>query len=79
MIIEIQRGHVVLEVGGKRITIEGEAYFRGFGSPDFVAYKNSIHQWDPPDRGFLRPDEVEGVIETLREDFRKREMTLEIE
>lgn len=44
-LVEIARGHVVLEAYCKSIKIYDEALLRGHGSPDFVVYSNSIGRW----------------------------------
>jgi hypothetical protein len=49
MIKELARGHVDIEFEGKRATIQGEAYLRGYGSPDFVIYENTFLSWSSPD------------------------------
>lgn len=79
MIIEIHRGHVRLEVAGKIITIEGESYLPRYGSPDFVAYRNTIRCWDAPDQNPLTSAEIELVEQTLLNDFKAKNMTIEIE
>jgi hypothetical protein len=48
-LVEITHGHLRVKIGGKSITIYGEAFLRGYGSPDFVLYQNSIEKWDAPD------------------------------
>lgn len=45
---EIARGHLRVKVGAKSATVYGEAFLRGYGSPDFVLYQNSIEKWDAP-------------------------------
>jgi len=45
---EISRGHLRIKKGVKSVTVYGEALLRGYGSPDFVVYQNSIEKWDPP-------------------------------
>ena len=41
---EISRGHLRVKDGAKKITVYGEALLRGYGSPDFVLYQNSIEK-----------------------------------
>lgn len=48
MIKNMTRGLVEFEFEGKTAIIHGEAYLPGYGSPDFVAYENSITRWEPP-------------------------------
>jgi hypothetical protein len=47
-IIESTPGHVRAKFGDRTVKIGCEVFARGYGSPDFVLYKNSINQWDPP-------------------------------
>jgi Immunity protein 74 len=46
----LTRGSVVFEFEGKTVTLQGEGYLRGHGSPDWVIYENSLVGWDPPPR-----------------------------
>ncbi len=41
-IIKVMRSGVSVEVDGEPLTIDGEAYLRGHGSPDMVLYSNSL-------------------------------------
>lgn len=79
-LVEITRGHLWVKVGGKSITIYGEAFLRGYGSPDFVLYQNSIDKWDAPndEENFSYIDK-EHIIQFLKEEFSHRKMRLEIE
>lgn len=79
MITELHRGHVRLQVGDKSITIEGEAYLKGHGSPDFVAYRSTIKKWDLPDGHPLSSEEIARVEDLLKREFAKKAMLLEIE
>ena len=66
--------------GTKSVTIYGEAFLRGYGSPDFVLYQNSIENWDAPnDQEKLTSAEKEDLIQFLKSEFRRRKMVLEIE
>lgn len=77
---EIARGHLRVNDGTKSVTVYGEALLRGYGSPDFVLYQNSIVKWDAPnDRENVTPLEKEQLIQFLTEEFSKRKMSLEIE
>jgi len=79
MILEITRGHIRMEIEGKKITILGEAYFRGSGSPDFVVYSNSIRNWDAPDSGYIDKYTKEKIIRELYKSMKEKNMTIEIE
>jgi len=77
---EIARGHLWVMYGTKSVTIYGEAFLRGHGSPDFVLYQKSIENWDAPnDQEKLTAAEKDELIQYLEGEFRRRQMVLEIE
>ena len=79
-LVEITHGHLRVKIGGKSITIYGEAFLRGYGSPDFVLYQNSIEKWDVPDnKENLTLIEKKQLFQFLKEEFSRRKMCLEIE
>lgn len=41
-VLDLTPSHVVILLDGKNYRIEGEALLRGYGSPDFVLYRNSV-------------------------------------
>ncbi len=49
MIINMTRSIILLDVEGKRITLKGEAFLPGYGSPNFFIAKNSFCKWDNPE------------------------------
>ena len=79
-LVEITHGHLRVKIGGKSITIYGEAFLRGYGSPDFVLYQNSIEKWDAPDdKENLTLIEKKQLVQFLKEEFSRRKMCLKIE
>jgi hypothetical protein len=79
-LVEITHGHLRVKIGGKSITIYGEAFLRGYGSPDFVLYQNSIEKWDAPDdKENLTLIEKKQLVQFLKEEFSRRKMCVEIE
>ena len=77
---EISRGHLRVQAGVKSITIYGEALLRGYGSPDFVLYQNSIEKWDASNgQEDVTPAEKKQLIQFLKVEFSRRKMLLEIE
>ena len=79
-IVEIARGHIVVQAGKKIIKIYGEALLRVDGFPDFVVYSNSIERWDC--LGNCEEVSCEDRAEILvfvRREFARRNMTVEIE
>jgi hypothetical protein len=80
MIKNITRGTVVFEFEGKTITLQGEAYLRGHGSPDFVVYENSAISWDPPHETEPVDDPTKvRLLAALLESFRDGGMTAILE
>ncbi len=80
MIIDMARSYIRLKVGDKTIKIEGEAYIPGHGSPDFVAYANSIKIWEPPyENERINEDTKNKIIETLKSESIKKNIKIEIE
>ena len=54
--------------GAKSVTIYGEVLLKGYGSPDFVLYKNSIEKWDAPNnQETSTPAEKKHLIQFLEE------------
>ncbi|MFK3736121.1 Imm74 family immunity protein [Massilia sp. TN1-12] len=77
---EIVRGYLRVKDGAKSVTVCGEALLRGYGSPDFMPYQNSIEKWYAPnDQEYVTPAEKEQLIQFLKEEFARRKMFLEIE
>lgn len=77
---EMTRGHLRVKNGAKSVTVYGEALLRGYGSPDFVLYQNSIEKWDPPnDKKNVTLAEKERLLQFLKKEFSRRKMSLEIE
>jgi Immunity protein 74 len=62
------------------VTVEGEGYARGYGSPDFVIYKNSIQRWDPPfDEVPIDECTKDRIIADLATEMAAKGMTIEVE
>ena len=80
MIIEITRSYIRMQVGDRTVTIEGEAYIPGHGSPDFVVYENSIRKWDPPNEK-IEIDEIskKKILNLLKNEMKRKKMSLEVE
>ena len=47
-IVEWTRGHITVEVGDRKLTIQGEGHLDAPGSPGFLILAGSIRGWDPP-------------------------------
>lgn len=79
-IVEMTRGHIVLDLNGKTVKIEGEAFLRGHGSPDFVLYRNSIVSWNSPfDHVALTISDKETILAAAAECLSMRGISFEIE
>lgn len=80
LIVNLTRGHIVLKVDEKTVIIYGEGLLRGFHSPDFVVFANSIKHWDAPhDRDEISIEEKREILDFLTEEFARRNMRIEIE
>lgn len=80
MITEMTRGHIRLKLGDKTVTIQGEMYLPGYGSPNFVAYSNSIQWWDPPFESEAIDERIKGEILTaLKHEMAMKGLTIEVE
>jgi len=67
-------------VGDKTVTIEGEAYAPGYGSPSFVAYVNSIRNWDPPENAIEIDATMKAeILRLLKHGMYERNLTVELE
>lgn len=64
--MKLTRSTLTLMVRGRKVTVSGEAYLPGYGSPDFVVYKDTIVNWD--DGSPISQMEKEEIVsEILRE------------
>lgn len=80
MILDITRGHIKVKIGGKTVTLQGEMFFPGNDKMGFVLYRNSIKNWDEPNQDLpITPDEVDAIMDDIRNDFAKGGHTFEVE
>lgn len=80
IITEMTRGHIRLKLGDKTVTIQGEMYLPGYGSPDFVAYGNTIQRWDPHFESETIDDRTKGeILAALKNETAKKGLTIEVE
>lgn len=78
--IDITRGHLRVKVKGKSITIYGEAFLKGYRSPEFVLYQKGIKKWIAPNgEKNVTFIEKEQLIQFLKEESSRRKMLLEVE
>lgn len=79
-LVELARGHLKVKEGDRYVTIYGEAFLRGHGSPDFLLYSNSLEKWDAPfeEHEILNEKKTE-ILNFVKEEFQRRKMILEIE
>lgn len=77
MITNLTRATVELSVDGRKVTMHGEAYLPGHGSPAFVAYRNTLRAWD--DGTELTEPEKQAAIDDLLADAQARGWEIEVE
>jgi len=69
-LVDITRGHVEIKAFGKKIAIYGKGLLRGYDSPDFIIYSNSIIRWDCPNENQkVLEQEKREIIALLFEKF----------
>jgi len=69
IIIERTIGHIKMQKDDKVVTISGEGCIPKNAHPYFVAYQNSIQNWDPPhDKEPVSEIDKKEVIATLKEE-----------
>jgi hypothetical protein len=76
-ITNMTRGQINLSVNGRSICIPGEAFLRGYGSPDFLAYPSAVVQWDDGEK--LTNEAREEVLKALLEAAKERNIAVELE
>jgi len=80
MILDVSRGHIIVEIRGREITVPGEMFFPPNDKMGFAIFKNEIKAWDSPnDHDALTDDDVEEVIKDIQQEFTQGGHTLEIE
>ena len=75
--MELTRSTLTIDVRGRKVTLHGEAYARGWGSPDFVAYLNTLVHWD--DGGSISAAERAEVLRCISEEAENRGLNIEFE
>jgi hypothetical protein len=80
MIKRLTRGSVLFEFEGKSVTLQGEGLLRGYGSPDWVIYENSLLRWEAPHQEEALDDDTRRrLLSALIDAFRERGMNAVIE
>ena len=79
-ITHISRSVIVMLFRGRELTVPGEAFERGYGSPDFVAYVSSL-KTSESSIGAQSAQEAthEELCKVLRELMEERGMSIEFE
>ena len=81
-ILEINRGHVKVQVGEKTVTVYGEALMRveGVNDIDFVLYSDTVKNWDAPANAEkISAADKKKILDFIKKDFTARKNKLEIE
>jgi hypothetical protein len=77
MLVSLSRSTAHVKLGERSVVVQGEAFLPGYGSPDFVAYRNSPLTWDTGDD--LTEEEREAVFDDLVRSAAERGISIEIE
>ena len=76
-LIEATRGSIVLEIDGSIIDFQGEAYHRGYGSPDYVIYSNLVTDTETGSK--ITGELLIQSLEQLKKVAKENGWTIEIE
>jgi len=80
MILDVSRSHIKVELGGRTVTVPGEMFFPPNEKLGFVVYSKEIKCWDKPNEKIeLTAQDIDDVLQDIRQDFSKGGHTLEIE
>jgi len=75
--MELTRSSLRIKVDGRSVTVEGEAYLPGYGSPDFVLYRESMLCWD--DGEVMKEDDKSRVIDRILDEAQREGIEVTIE
>jgi len=75
--MKLTRSTLNVGVKGRTITVQGEAFLPGHGSPDFVVFSNTIERWD--DGAQITDAEKREVLRQIEEEARSSGLHIEIE
>jgi hypothetical protein len=79
-ILSMTRGEIRARVGDRSVTIEGEAFLRGYGSPDFVIYPKMLRAWDPPhEKEPLEEETKASIFEEIKQLLAERGVIVEVD
>lgn len=80
-IVYRSRGSINVEVDGRLLTIQCEAYLPGGRTPNVVIYSNSISKWDHDPEGSTTIDEETRleILENLKGALAAKGTTYEVE
>jgi hypothetical protein len=75
--VKLTRSCLNISVRGRTVTVQGEGYLPGHGSPDFVVYSNTIEEWD--DGSEISEEEKREVLQQIEQEARSSGLRIEIE
>jgi Immunity protein 74 len=79
-IINITRGHILIQKGDRIAKAQGEMFFPTEGKMGFVLYADSLGHWEPPHHAqAITADEQAQLIKAIQQDFALGGHALEIE
>jgi hypothetical protein len=79
-IIDITRGHILIQMGDRIAKAQGEMFFPIEGKMGFVLHADSLRHWEAPHHAqAITPDEQAQLIKAIQQDFALGGHALEIE
>ncbi|MFT4020507.1 MAG: Imm74 family immunity protein [Acinetobacter sp.] len=71
---------IIVERDGWHIKIAGETFVRGYGSPDFIIYLNSIKRWEREEKEIpISEEERNMVVSFVLAELRSKRWLIEVE
>lgn len=75
--MRLTRSTLHLEVGGRAVTLQGEALLPGKGNPEFIVYANTLERWD--DGQMVTPLERRRILRAIEDEAALAGRRIEIE
>ncbi|UVW30669.1 Imm74 family immunity protein [Massilia sp. H6] len=80
MILNVDRGHIYVQLGEKTATIPGEMFLPDDGKMGFVVALNQVDYWDPKSaKQPISSAELAAIVEDIKAEFAKGGHTAEFE
>jgi hypothetical protein len=80
MILNIDRGHIRVQLGERIATVPGEMFSAANGKMGFVVYLDQIDYWEPKAAKLrISGNEIAAIVDDIKAEFTKTGHTVEFE